>query len=54
VEDISVDKVVSDTSMTEAEATDSDSDSSVDIQTLQWTEVKNSIVPHSTEHMSRA
>jgi hypothetical protein len=37
----------------EAEITNSDSDSSLDIQALQWVEVKNSVLPHSTKNLRR-
>jgi hypothetical protein len=54
MEDISVDESRSDTAMLEVEITDSDLDSSVDIQALQRVDVKNSGLPHSTKHLSRA
>jgi hypothetical protein len=54
VEDISVDESRNDTSTTEAELTDSDSDSSVDPQALKWVEVKNSGLPHTTKQLSGA
>jgi hypothetical protein len=44
----------SDISMSEIGITGSDSDSSVDIQAQQWVEVRNSGLPHSIEHQSRA
>jgi hypothetical protein len=53
VEDISVGESGSDT-LSEVEITDSDSDSSVDIQSLQRTEVKNSGLPHSANNRSTA
>jgi hypothetical protein len=49
VEDISVEKSWSDIYTSEAEITDSDSDTSVHIQTVQWVEVKNSGQLHSTK-----
>jgi hypothetical protein len=42
VQDISVDEPQSDTSTSIIEITNSDSESSVHIQVLQWAEVKNS------------
>jgi hypothetical protein len=54
VEDISVDGSRNDTSTSAVEITDSDSDSSVGIRALQWVEVKNSGLPHSTRHLRRA
>jgi hypothetical protein len=54
VEDISDDESGSDTSVSEAKITDSDSDSSVDIQAQKWVELKNSGLPNSTKHLSRA
>jgi hypothetical protein len=52
VEDISVDEYRSNTSMSKGEVTDSESDSSVDMQALKW-EVKNSGLPHSIKHLGR-
>jgi hypothetical protein len=53
--EVSVNECSSDTSMSEAEITDSNSDSAVDIQqALQWVGVKTSGLPHNTKHLSRA
>jgi hypothetical protein len=46
VEDISVDEPRRDASTSEVKITDSDSDNSVDIQPLQWMEVKTSDLSH--------
>jgi hypothetical protein len=55
VEDVSVAESGSDgISTSEVEITDSESDSSVDIQGLQCVEVKNSGLPHSTKSLNRA
>jgi hypothetical protein len=44
----------SDISTSEIAITESDSDSSVDIQQAwQWAEVKNSFLPHNTKHLRR-
>jgi hypothetical protein len=53
VKDSSVDEPMSDT-LSETEITGSDSDSSVDVQSLQWVEIKNSGLKHSTKHISMA
>jgi hypothetical protein len=53
VHDISADEPRSDTSTSEVEITNSDSESSVDIQALQWVEVKNSgLAQHKTPKQS--
>jgi hypothetical protein len=54
MEDISVDDPRSDFSTSKAEITDSHSESCVDIQAVQWVEMRNSGLPHSTESLSIA
>jgi hypothetical protein len=54
VKDISVVESGSDISTSGVAITESDSDSSVDIQQArQWAEVKNSFLPHNTKHLRR-
>jgi hypothetical protein len=53
VEGISVDQSGSSISLTEVKITESGSDSSVDIQALQWVELKNLGLPYITNHLSR-
>jgi hypothetical protein len=55
VEDFSVVGSGSDISTSEVAITDSDSDSSVDIQLArQWVEVTTSGLPHNTKHLRTA
>jgi hypothetical protein len=55
VKDISVVRSGSHSSTSEVATTESDSDSSVDIQQAQqWVQVKTSCQPHNTKHLRRA